>query len=102
AAKRTQEAFVTWRGEEMAAELGYVDMDVTEGLGGVEKVENSAIVGDFADGFRRLNRTGDIGSVDEGDQSRFGRDGLADRVWVDVPLAIAGHVGRSDTAAGEK
>ncbi len=100
-AEGAEEAFVTGDGEEVDVRGLDIDRDVAGGLGGVDEDWNGHVAADLSKGCDGLERAGDVGGVDGGDEARVGRDGVSEGFGVDEAcLGVGGDAGEGE-AVGE-
>ena len=89
-AERSEEAFVSWSGEEIDVELLDIDRDVAECLCGVDEECGVGVFDDVADVGDGLECAGCVRGVDGGDEEGFGSEGVGDVMWVDEAVVWVG------------
>jgi len=94
------EELVAGGGEEVDVVGDDIDGNVADGLGGVDDEGNGVFAGDAADFAHRLNSSGDVGGVGDGDELGVAADGPLNVVGIDqAGGGIHPHAGEGDRAA---
>ena len=74
---------MAWRGKEIDVIVLQIERNMSRGLGSVDHEGKVVAAGDCADLAKRLERSGDVGGVGEGNQRGVGTNRLAEVVRID-------------------